>query len=95
MNATYRLESEIVGVDDDGDNVVLATESRSSGNGLSIAIDEEGDAPLATDTPADKLEAVMQALTRCADDTAEATGEDRCAHRHRGGPSVRSAESRS
>ena len=55
MNATYRLESEIVGVDDDGDNVVLATESRSSGNGLSIAIDEEGDAPLATDTPADKL----------------------------------------
>jgi hypothetical protein len=80
VNATYRLESEIVGVDEDGENetVVLATEPTSNGAGI-VAIDEEGDAPPATDTPADKLEAVMQALTRCADDTAEATGEDRCA----------------
>jgi hypothetical protein len=81
VTSTYRLESEVVGVDEDGENetVVLAVESRSGGNGLSTAIDEEGDAPPATDTPADKLGAALRVFRERVAGIADATGEKRSA----------------
>jgi hypothetical protein len=71
----YRLRSQSIGKDEDGDDIsVVLAEDLPTPNIAVVDTDDDG-IPLATDTPADKLSATLRVFRERVESIAANTGE--------------------